>query len=427
MPSDSQNLAHDLEERGFVVHRWQGRIERLDWPAGEVSTADLRATLRLPHLESMSFSGGGLGNSDLSVLSQCKTLGELAFSNIHLTRKQFEQVAHVSSLNAIVISGASVGDEELRFLGRLPRLSTIHADRTQITGSGFADLVHRDQLRVLLLNDCPVDDAGMKEIGKLCGLQRLSLRGTKISDQGLRAAQELTCLEHLYLGSTSVTDHGMKYVSKLVRLKDIDIADTNVGINGLLAIRTLPELGILGYRGSRVTVQDEGAFWIVAAHTWRQPMFVDIAQKGASARYYGEGAEMCFNVLRLGAEHLKVLDMCGQVITSIVLDGVELDADMAGRVAGAEGKKLANIQRVCLNNMAVTANTLRPFVLLPSLQVLDLTGAHVDDSVWSDVAELGRVNTIILKDAIVGSSGRVWLEKHRRNSNPAGVRWSNDE
>jgi hypothetical protein len=62
--------------------------------------------------------------------------------------------------------------------------------------------------------------------------------------------------------------------------------------------------------------------------------------------------------------------------------------------------------------MSIEAGHIRPFLQLPAVEVLDLSGSKIDEGVWSEVAELSKLKSVIAKDAKVGPIGTKWLQDH---------------
>lgn len=147
----------------------------------KLTRAHLEAFAELKHLRKLGIGGPEekFHSDDLSVLSECKELRQLAVQQQKLTTADFNNIVKLTRIEELDLSACEgITPDNLLLLKKLPNLSSLVLDNTAVTDKEI-HVICSLKLKNLGLKECNnLTIKSFDELGRMKGLQRLSIRGT---------------------------------------------------------------------------------------------------------------------------------------------------------------------------------------------------------------------------------------------------------
>jgi internalin A len=346
------------------------------------SITDLRPLLVCQRIQSISFLGHDLTNTDLTPLSRLTTLEWLSITNIDGTKLEF--LKPLTQLRTLELeSGKIIRDfSALAGLTQLRKLIVgVNSMPSQIEQHRFTDLsplANLQQLEVLTINQNQVAD--ITPLKGLKQLQYLSLHGNKISS--LQALAGLTNLISLTVSKNKIND--LRPLAALSQLESLDLSSNRVkDLQPLVSLRQLRDLSLNSNQIEDITPLAQ--FSQLAVKT------LDLLDLSDNQIRSVKGLENFKALERLFLQNNKIKDL--QSLAALtMLTGLYLNNNSVSDL-----RPLATLQK--LEQLELASNLihdLRPLAPLRQLFYLNLTANQITDI--TPLGQLGKLDTLSLAD-----------------------------
>ena len=342
-------------------------LKHLDLTKTDVSDAGLVNLRDLPGLESLNLSAARF-----------------------VTDAGLQHLTHLTELRTLDLSYSDLGDSPISDVGlvhleRLANLMQLRIQRTKVTDAG---LVHIGRLSTLKELDLPrgISDDGLARLSGLSNLSKLTIYPSLATDKGLAHLSQLKDLEYLSLmclDEADVTDQSMTDLAKLKRLKTLWLQGTNVTDSGLETLAQLESLQFLLLRRNQITFDG-------LRHLSRFPALTKLSLYELTG---------CTASLR----HLSTL----KNLTSLSVGGHDqLGMDGVGTGSLDEGvgylSGLTRLQRLELNNVALSDEGMKQLAPLTSLRILFLRDAknEITNDGLTNLSTMKQLESLAIAGAI---------------------------
>ena len=146
----------------------------------------------------------------------------------------------------LALGRGGLKDSDIALLQDCRRLRWLELSENPITDEALVHLTKLHELQQLFLDVTGVTDAGLPQIAKLTSLQELDLASTRVTDEGLRKLNSLKDLQVLWLAGSKVSDACIASLVELPKLKLVDLRQTDVTQSGVAELKAArPELQIM--------------------------------------------------------------------------------------------------------------------------------------------------------------------------------------
>ncbi len=207
-------------------------------------------------VESISFIGSGVRDSDLEQIAKETALREVTFQECSsLTEEGFAPLADAGQIESLNIWHTPVSDGALKPLAGNSTITSIRLLNTRITGLGLEHLSSAP-IREVELQGETFTPPGMEKLAALSGATKIKLISNSIKLSDLSALSKFESLEFLDASQLNIGEQGVAVLSGLENLKHLHLNSPEVddaAIDTLNTLVGLEELYLL-----RSSVSDEG-------------------------------------------------------------------------------------------------------------------------------------------------------------------------
>ena len=346
------------------------------------------ATPGRPVLE-VDFSGTGIENDVLAVLSELPELQVLDVSATCIDDQGLSHLKHVPKLRSFRAHGCSIGDDGLAALGKLSDLDSLDLTGSRITDAGLAQLSACIKLRELTLTGTSVSDAGLKPLASLPELCVLGLFATRVRGPGLAEFKHLISLD---LRATDIDDEGLANLAQLTKLTVLDLSRTLVKGEGLRHLQGMKSLRSLRI-ASAYNVKYEAQLDIQ-----HLPALTSLRELDLTNSIWAEGLPALSALT--GLERL-VLDDCMLGVWCPVIT-VEDEERAAKHQVGLPRylRPLVNLKDLRLSHTGITDEWLDVIATMSKLESLDLSNNALTDDGLSQLSRLTNLERLNLSSIL---------------------------
>lgn len=280
LPEDTTAI-EALKVAGFQLTEGKGGLITAATVNSDTDISESLANLTgVPNIESLGFSGPGINDKGMEVLSKLTRLVRLDLSDsaisdatlVHLkplsnlqvlglrrTGVTDEGLAAISGLpkvRAVDLRNSNIADAGLVHLGKLKSLADLQLEKSKVTDAGILELAGLP-LKGINFNYCTtISNASMKVFGAMPTLESIQLDYTKVSDEGMAEVKNLKKLKRLRVRGCDVTGEGFAHLKGLTNLERLELRDTSLDDDGLAVIAELPKVNYLDISECRLVTPD---------------------------------------------------------------------------------------------------------------------------------------------------------------------------
>ena len=235
LSTGEQQAIADLRQTTGHGFRWQiekGQVVSLNFTDYTGRVPPEGVLTRLPHLQSVQFSGGRFPAAGLADLGRLPQLRILMFSGVEFQADGLATLKDLGQLESLTFYDCrGITDEGVSHLARLTGLKRL---------SFYSERLRRQPDA----EQC-ITDAGVAHLKRLIRLEHLDLFGHDLSDASVELLSAMTELQTLAMSGHGLTDVGLEGLARLPKLREVRLFETAVTTNGVAKLKArLPKLQI---------------------------------------------------------------------------------------------------------------------------------------------------------------------------------------
>lgn len=235
------------------------RLEELKLFDTSVSHKGLAELQRLPMLRSLGATQmiDNDALAEISRLAGLKTLSIMNHARLPVSPPQshigFDQLGKLDQLEELALIGLPATADDFEFLEQMPRLKHLVLSGRNITDAVLCHFGRLRQLEELCLALTNVTGSGFEAAGELTQLRKLDMTRTPVTEDGLQKIAAFKNLESLNLSQTDVTDADLAYLKPLTKLQHLDLRATRISDKGLSHLEELTNIRSFSWNAGNIT------------------------------------------------------------------------------------------------------------------------------------------------------------------------------
>lgn len=308
-------------------------------------------------------------------------------TNIPLSSKRMQYIAHLGGLKELRLYNTSTTTEGMRHITKLQSLEMLSPPKG-LTNKGLSYVAKLPSLKRLYFRENKVTNAGLKRhLPEMTKLEELSLSGGGMNDAGLVRLADLPKLSFLSLRSGNFTDAGLVHVKKCSSLRILDLLHLPITDVGLQHLSGHPKLENLQLFNTEVT--DRGLVYLKSMPSLKK---LNIGKREQKDQITDKGMIHLAQI-----KSLEYLDLPNRGITD------------KGLVHIVKLDRLKSLWVGCSTSSPLTDTGLRHVSELRSLETLHIGGAGFTDAGMDHLAKLTNLKMLHL--SVAGSITNQGLAK----------------
>jgi Leucine-rich repeat (LRR) protein len=366
-------------------------LEGLDLSYSTATDDVLKSLSGLKHLRRLNLRDTLVTDEGLAHLATVTTLEEIDLYGVKISDRGLAHLKNLRELRKLNLLGGPIADVGAEILSGLPKLRDLNLYRAELTNAGVAKLSALRELAFLDLRYTRATAAGVEKLRSALPNCKIDFTGgvgslatktvapapaagapessiAKWIRDSLRGRVEVRAdgrVRSVSLARTGVTDSLLAPVARLSALEELDLEATEIGDLGLATLARCVTLKRL--KLDSTTVSDRGL-----AHL-------------------------------AGLRQLESLSLAGTLVRTLAplpatLRTLDLSSTNAGLDAMKQVVALRNLVRVDLAYTDLSNPASQDLLgeLVPSIRILDLTGADIEDRGIAAIAKLTGLEELLV-------------------------------